>query len=140
MGRSVVTGISENQYELMKWYFVEVDDDTGFDAAAEVIARAVANMKPGTRAGGGLQLVPAERRDLLEDLAKVMDTERVKLADLPALLRDLAPSHPPYRSLTGVQLGALLKRAKVRTVTKANVTRLDPADLRDAIYSRDEED
>jgi S-DNA-T family DNA segregation ATPase FtsK/SpoIIIE len=105
-----------------------------------VIARALANLAPGTQVGGALRRIPAETRDLLEDLAKVMDTERVRLADLPALLRDLAPSHPPYRSLTGVQLGALLKRLHVRTVTKSNVTRLDPADLRDAIYSRDEEE
>jgi S-DNA-T family DNA segregation ATPase FtsK/SpoIIIE len=139
-GTSVITGVSDGQFELLRWYFVEVDDDTGFDAATEVIARALANLAPGTQVGGALRRVPAETRDLLEDLAKVMDTERVRLADLPALLRDLAPSHPPYRSLTGVQLGALLKRLHVRTVTKSNVTRLDPADLRDAIYSRDEEE
>lgn len=139
-GTSVITGVSDGQFELLRWYFVEVDDDTGFDAAAEVIARAVAGMKPGTRAGATLSLVAAEKRDLLEDLAEVVTgTERVRLADLPALLRDLAPSYRPYQSLTGVQLAALLKRQGVRTVTKANVTRLDPADLKDAIYSREEE-
>lgn len=138
-GTSLITGVSESQFELMRWYFVEVDDDTGFDAAAEVIARSVANLRPGTRAGGALRLIPAEQRDLLDDLAEVVTgTERVRLADLPALLRDLAPAYRPYESLTGVQLGVLLKHAKVRTVTKANVTRLDPADLKDAIYSREE--
>jgi hypothetical protein len=34
--------------------------------------------------------------------------ERVKLADLPALLRKLAPDWPPYRSRTGVDLRDLL--------------------------------
>ena len=34
-GTSLVTGVSDAQFELLRWYFVEVDDDTGFDAAAE---------------------------------------------------------------------------------------------------------
>ena len=41
-GTSLITGVSDAQFELMKWHFVEVDDDTGFDAAADVIDRAVA--------------------------------------------------------------------------------------------------
>ena len=47
-GTSLITGVSEAQFELLRWYFVEVDDDTGFDAAADVIARAVAAAAPGT--------------------------------------------------------------------------------------------
>ena len=40
-GTSLITGVSEAQFELLRWFFVEVDDDTGYDAAADVIARAV---------------------------------------------------------------------------------------------------
>jgi S-DNA-T family DNA segregation ATPase FtsK/SpoIIIE len=136
-GTSVITGVSDSQFELLRWYFVAVDDDTGFDAAAEVIARAVRQAAPGTPVGSGAR--PAiETRDLLEDLGEAMGDERVRLADLPALLRDLAPTWGPYRSLTGVRLKELLDEQGVRVVTKANVSRLDPADLRQAIASRDE--
>jgi S-DNA-T family DNA segregation ATPase FtsK/SpoIIIE len=136
-GTSLITGVSEAQFELLRWYFVEVNDDTGFDAAAEVIARAVAQAAPGTPAGATVAAI--EARDLLGDLASVLGTERVRLADLPALLRGLAPGWGPYLSLTGVQLRDQLGAAGVRVVTKANVPRLDPADLRQALAARDEE-
>ena len=136
-GTSVIAGVSDAQFELLRWYFVEVNDDTGYDAAAEVIARAVAQMAPGTRAGASAR--PAiEARDLLEDLDEAMGDERVRLADLPALLRDLAPTWGPYRSLTGVRLKELLDAEGVRVVTKANVPRLDPADLRHALAGRND--
>jgi S-DNA-T family DNA segregation ATPase FtsK/SpoIIIE len=138
VGRSLITGVSDAQFEILKWYYVEVDDDTGYDAAAEVIARAVAQVAPGTPVGGGRPVPAIEARDLLEDLAGVLDTERVKLADLPALLRDLAPTWGPYRALTGIRLKDLLAAQGVRVVTKANISRLDPADLRDALAGRDE--
>ena len=46
-GTSLITGVSDAQFELLRWYFVEVDDDTGFDAAADVIARAVGQGRAG---------------------------------------------------------------------------------------------
>jgi DNA segregation ATPase FtsK/SpoIIIE, S-DNA-T family len=137
-GTSLVTGVSDAQFELLRWYFVEVNDDTGYDAAAEAIARAVAQVAPGTPVQGGRPVPAIEARDLLGDLDEVLDTERVKLADLPALLRDLAPTWGPYRSLTGIRLRELLAAKGVRVVTKANISRLDPADLRDALPGRDE--
>ena len=91
-GTSVITGVSEAQFELMRWYFVEVDDDTGYDAAADVIARAVANVAPGTAVEGGAPVPAIESRDLLDDLGQVLGDDRVKLADVPALLRDHAPA------------------------------------------------
>ena len=77
--RSLVTGVSEAQFELLKWYFVEVDDDTGFDAAADVIARAVARVAPGTPVGASAAAA-IEARDLLEDLDEVLGDGRVRLA------------------------------------------------------------
>jgi S-DNA-T family DNA segregation ATPase FtsK/SpoIIIE len=32
-GTSVITGVSDGQFELLRWYFVEVDDDTGFESS-----------------------------------------------------------------------------------------------------------
>lgn len=138
-GTSLITGVSENQYELLKWYFVEVNDDTGFDAAADVIARAVANLAPGTPAGGAVreQAEPVER-DLLDDLDEVLGHERVRLADMPALLRDLAPEWRPYESLTGTQLRAVLADEGVRVTNSGNVLRLDPQDLRQVLAGRED--
>ena len=90
-GTSIITGVSEAQFELLRWYFVEVDDDTGFDAAAEVIARAMADVAPGTLTAGTVPAPAIERRDLLDDLDQVLGDDRVRLADVPALLRNLAP-------------------------------------------------
>jgi S-DNA-T family DNA segregation ATPase FtsK/SpoIIIE len=135
-GTALVTGVSDAQFELLRWYFVEVDDDTGFDAAAEVIARAVGQVAPGTPVEGGRPVPAIEARDLLGDLAEVLGLERVKLRDLVGLLRKLAPAWTPYAKLTAAQLRKQLTDAGVRTVNSSNTYWLDPADLRRAISNR----
>jgi len=140
VGTSLVTGVSEAQFELLKWHFVEVDDDTGYDAAAEAITRAVAAAAPGTPVQGGRPVPAIEARDLLDDLDEVLDTERVKLRDVVGLLRVLAPAWPPYVKLTAAQLRKLLADEGVRVVTTGNIPRLDPADLRQVIAERSTED
>ena len=77
-----------------------------------------------------------EARDLLADLDEVLGEDRVRLADLPALLRDLAPTWGPYRTLTGMELFEQLQDAGVRTTNTKNVLRLDPADLRRVLAGR----
>jgi S-DNA-T family DNA segregation ATPase FtsK/SpoIIIE len=129
----VITGVSDAQFELMRWYFVEVNDDTGYDAAADVIARCMANVAPGTPVAGSSPQRAIEVRDLLDDLAEVAGPDRIRLADLPARLRKLAPSYGLYRGLTGVQLRDLLDELDVRTTNPKNVPTLDPADLRRAL-------
>ena len=130
--------MSDAQFELLRWFFVEVDDDTGYDAAAEVIARAMANIAPGTPTSATVSAPAIERRDLLDDLDQVLGTERVRLADVPALLRDLAPTWGPYRTLTGTQLRSLLDDEGVKTGRTGNVWRLDPADVRRVLAQRDD--
>ena len=134
-GTSVITGVSDAQFELLRWYFIEVDDDTGFDAAAEVIARAVAQAAPGVRAGAA---APAaiETRDLLADLGEVLGDTRAKLPDLAVRLRELAPGWGPYQKLTGVRLKELLSDEDVRVLTTDGYLHLDPADLRAALAQR----
>jgi len=136
VGRSLITGVSDAQFEIMKWYYVEVDDDTGYDAAADVIARAVASLAPGTLAGGSSPVPAIEARDLLEDLDDVTGDERVKLRDAVGLLRGLAPAWPPYRQMTAKQLGADLAAEGVRTVNSSGTPYLDPADLRHVLEDR----
>ena len=102
---------------------------TADSTPADVIARAAAAAAPGTLAS---PVMPAalEPRDLLADLAQVACAERVRLADLPARLRELAPSHRECRALTGTALRALLEDEGIRVTNAGNVPRLNPADLR----------
>jgi S-DNA-T family DNA segregation ATPase FtsK/SpoIIIE len=76
-------------------------------------------------------------RNLLADLDEVLGDlpagERVRLADLPALLRDLAPDHKPYEPITGTDIKDRLDSYEIKTTNTHNVPRLDPADLRDGI-------
>ncbi len=137
-GTSVITGVSDAQFELLKWYFVEVDDDAGYDAAADVIARAVAKAAPGTPIAGSTAVPAIETRDLLADLDDVTGDDKVKLADLPARLRKHAPGWTAYRTLNGATLRELLVDEDVRVTRTGNVYRLDPADLRAAIARRSE--
>ena len=75
-GTSLITGVSDAQFELLRWYFVEIDDDTGYDAAADVIARAVAKVAPGMAVEGGAPVPAIEARDLLDDLDQVAGDDR----------------------------------------------------------------
>jgi S-DNA-T family DNA segregation ATPase FtsK/SpoIIIE len=131
VGRSVTTGVSDAQFELLKWHYIFSDDDTGQDDAAEVIARAMKGLAPGTAIGAGAPLPAIEQRDLLADVAEVTrdDPGRVNVAELPPRLRKLAPSWSAYRQLTGVQLRQLLEVEGVRVYTTGGTLRVDPASL-----------
>ncbi len=135
-GTALVTGVSEAQFELLRWYFVEVDDDTGYDAAAEVIARAAGQVAPGTPVAGGRPVPATEARDLLGDLDQVLGAERAKLRDVVGLLRGLAPAWTRYQNLTAAQLRKDLTAEGVRVVNSSGTPYLDPLDLRWAIAER----
>jgi DNA segregation ATPase FtsK/SpoIIIE, S-DNA-T family len=135
-GTALVTGVSEAQFELLKWYFVEVDDDTGYDAAAGVIARAVTGAAAGTPLGAGAQHAPIKARDLLGDLDGVLGDDRVKVRDAVGLLRRAAPAWAPYKRLTAKQLAADLAAEGVRTVNSSGTPWLDPYDLRRVLAER----
>ena len=139
-GTSLVTGVSEAQFELLRWYFVEVNDDTGFDAAAEVIARAAGQAAPGTPVEGGRPVPAIEARDLLADLAEVLGEERVKLRDVVGLLRGLAPAWTRYQNMTAAQLRKDLAAEDVRVVNSSGTPWIEPADLRRVLAGRAAED
>ena len=135
-GTAVVKGFSGERSEVVQVYFIDVARDN--DQVTPVIDRALAEIARIGRGMPGMErgLLAIEVRDLLDDLDAVLGTERVRLADVPALLRDLAPTWGPYRTLTGVQLRDLLDAAGVRTTNVGNVLRLDPADLRRVLAGR----
>jgi S-DNA-T family DNA segregation ATPase FtsK/SpoIIIE len=112
-----------------------VVDDTGYDAAAEVIERSMVSLP--NRSTDVAVIPPAESRDLLDDLDTVLGVERINVADVPALLRELAPSWAPYRKLTGVMLRKILAKDHGITIPRAhNTWPLDPADVRRRITER----
>jgi S-DNA-T family DNA segregation ATPase FtsK/SpoIIIE len=114
VGTSILTGATPERFEIVKWYYIEVDDDTGFDAAANIITRAMTNLHPAvTRSSNGGMDGAVDTpitRDLLDDLHWVLGTDKIGTADIPALLRDLAPDWAPYQRLTGIALRVILHR------------------------------
>jgi hypothetical protein len=85
----------------------------------------------------GLGTGPQRPRDLLDDLNAVLGRERIPVADVPALLRGLAPHWGPYRSLTGVQLRTVLRDDHgIRVPSTGNTWPLDPATVRACIAER----
>ena len=79
-------------------------------------------------------------RDLLADLAEVLGAEPVRAADIPALLRDLAPEYKPYASITGVQVREQLAEHGYKAPSTGNRYPVDPAEVRKALALRPIED
>ena len=125
--------------------YIEADDDTAFDAAADIIARALANIHPavaGPVVGGQGEPAPVVR-DLLDDIAAVLDVnqwgaEKVPAADIPARLRSLAPDWGalPVDQRDGDP--ALLDAEHgVKVATTGRGYPVDLGAIRDAITRRD---
>jgi DNA segregation ATPase FtsK/SpoIIIE, S-DNA-T family len=136
-GTALAKGLSGERSEVVQVYFLDVTKDN--DQVTPIIERSLAEIGRRGRGvpGTGRDRTPIEMRDLLADLDQVLGDERVRLADLPALLRDLAPGWADYRSMTAVRLRELLDDAGVRVTNTGNVLRLDPADLRRVLTQRE---
>ena len=74
VGTSIVTGATAERFEIVKWFYIEADDDTGYDAAADVIARAMTNLHHvvPTSHHGEISGTADDARDLLDDLDQVL--------------------------------------------------------------------
>jgi DNA segregation ATPase FtsK/SpoIIIE, S-DNA-T family len=147
VGTSILTGATAERFEIVKWFYIEADDDTGYDAAADIIARAMANLHPTivnpTVSGQDNPANDVVTRDLLDDIAVVLDASRwdapkVPAADIPARLRNLAPDWAPYRTINGPQIRHYLEAEHgLKVPTTARKYPVDPAAIRDAIARRD---
>lgn len=137
-GTMVATGMTDELFEIVRTYFVEVDDDRGWDQAAEVIERAMAQLKPGTRIDGTRPAAELETaRDLLDDVAQVLGEEdKAKATDVAAWVRQLAPDYRPYAGLNGEKLAAQLAELGVK-VTKVGVLMVYTERVRKALAGRD---
>lgn len=141
-GTALVKGFSGQRSEVVQVYFVSVDKTSGQgDQVTPIINRALAEIARRGRAvpGTDTERLTAESRDLLDDLEAVLkdDAGRVRLSDLPARLRDLAPSWGFYRNLTATALRERLSSEGVRVTNTGNVPQLSPADLRQALTERE---
>lgn len=136
VGRSVTTGVSDAQFELLKWHYIFSDDDTGADDATGVIARAMSLVDPRTPVAGNSPMAAIVVRDLLDDLDGAIGLERVKVRDAVGLLRKVDGMYPRYRQMTATQLREALLGEGVKTVNASGTHYLDPADLRRALNER----
>jgi S-DNA-T family DNA segregation ATPase FtsK/SpoIIIE len=114
VGTSILTGATAERFEIVKWFHLEADNDTGYDAAADIIARAMANLHPrhrlpGQRRRAATSGTGSARRH--RDRARRRPVGRAEGArrDIPARLRSLAPDWTPYRSITGLDLRRYLQ-------------------------------
>jgi S-DNA-T family DNA segregation ATPase FtsK/SpoIIIE len=140
-GTALVKGFSGERSEMVQVYFLNVAK--GHDQVTPIIRRALAEIERRGRAvpGTDRERPAIESRDLLADLGAVLEAteggERVRLSDLPALLRDHAPRWTPYKAITAAAIRDALEAAGVRWTNTGNVPRLDPADLRAVLADRE---
>ena len=141
VGTSILTGATAERFEIVSGT-LEVDDDTGFDAATDIIARAMTNLHPAVTDPVDADAA-APARDLLDDIAAVLDADqwdasKVPAADIPARLRTLAPDWAPYRTINGLQIRRYLEAEHgVKVPTTGRRYPVDPAAIREAIARRD---
>lgn len=139
-GTMMTTGITDEQFELLRTYFIEVDDDRGWDAAEDVIRRAMEIVDPATPVQGSRpqRVVGSEEsRDLLADVADVLRGEaKVKTVDVAARLRELAPGYRPYKGLDGTRVKELLGDAGVRVTMSDGYPVVRPERVAEAIAKR----
>jgi S-DNA-T family DNA segregation ATPase FtsK/SpoIIIE len=136
-GTAIVKGFSAAKYETLQWYFL--DGAEGNDQITPIIDRALAAIaKRNLPAPSEARRPEIETRDLLADLDEVLDTDPVAIADVPALLKRLAPTWTPYQSLTGKALREILAAEHgIKVPSTGNRYPLDPATVRDAIVLRE---
>ncbi len=133
-GTCLATGCTDEVFEVLKTFFIEVDDDAGWDAAKDVIARALAEAGPVVQVELSVA-GPAVERDHLADLHAALRGE-VRVTTRVALGR-LAEIDKSYETWTFHDLSGLLEDhgAKVRKYNGDSV--VSRADVEAAITDRD---
>ncbi|GAA4613030.1 hypothetical protein [Saccharopolyspora hordei] len=137
-GTCVVTGISEELFEMLRTYYIEVDDDRGWDAATDVIARAMHAVDPRTPVNGDRPTAEPEQRDLLADLDTVLGAEPVSAAKAAkALVAQYGSAyHRDGKPLTGTQLVDELAERGVTVPSTGNKYPVDPVTVRNKLAAQ----
>jgi len=133
-GVCLAKGITGERSDLIQVHFISITRDR--DEITPLIGRAL------DAANASVLQAPErlEKRDLLEDLDEVLGTEATRIADVPHLLRRLAPTWPAYTKLTGTALVKLLAGHGIKVPSTGNTWPLDPATVRRALAERSEND
>jgi S-DNA-T family DNA segregation ATPase FtsK/SpoIIIE len=133
-GTMLATGVSDELFEIVRTFFIEVNDDTGWDAAADIIDRAMTNLAAGTPTAGDRPVAPVDTsRDLLDDLDEVLATESVPAGQVIGALRTLVPTWRHYKALTVPKLVAELAALGVKVPSTDRKYPIDPVTVRAAM-------
>jgi S-DNA-T family DNA segregation ATPase FtsK/SpoIIIE len=136
-GTMVATGVSDELFEIVRTFFIEVNDDTGWDAAADIIDRAMSQLAWGTAVSGDRPAPQLEAaRDLLDDLDQVLDADPVPAGEVIGALRTLAPTWRPYKDLTVPKLVAALTEYGIKVPSTKNKYPVDPITVRQVMARR----
>jgi DNA segregation ATPase FtsK/SpoIIIE, S-DNA-T family len=136
-GTAIVKGFTGERSEIVQWYYLDVSK--GNDQVTPIIKRSLDAIAKLGKPAPDSRPVEIETRDLLADLDEVLGDESVAVANVPALLKRLAPSWTPYQSLTGKALRELLDAEHgIKVPSTGNRYPIDPATVRDAIVRREQ--
>ncbi|HMH76862.1 MAG TPA: hypothetical protein VK547_09580 [Candidatus Udaeobacter sp.] len=140
VGTAVCKGVTGERSDIIQFCFISVSRNN--DQITPLIRRSLDEIRrvgrqlPGTGSAGRPAFV-VEVRDLLDDLGGVLGRDPVPIADVPALLRDLAPGWAPYSALKGTTLRErLAEDYGIKVPSTGNRWPLDPAAVREAIARR----
>ena len=140
IGTALVKGFSGQRSEMVQAYFLSVDNK--HDQVTPIIKRSLEaierrGIKPPN--SDTPELVTAAR-DLLEDLDEVLNDQTIPAADIPPMLRHLAPDWFPYRGMSGKKLVIELAKRGVKVPSTGNRWPVDPVAIRRALATRSTED
>ncbi|WP_020388980.1 cell division protein FtsK [Kribbella catacumbae] len=137
-GTAVVKGFNGERSEILQWYYLDVSK--GNDQVTPIIKRSLEAIAKLGKPAPDSRPVEIVTRDLLADLDEVLGDDPVNVANVPALLKRLAPSWPPYQSLTGKALRELLEAEHgIKVPSTGNRYPIDPATVRSAIVRRQQD-
>lgn len=131
-GTSILTGATSERFEIVRWYYIDCDSDSGWDAAADVIARVgAADARPvearPERAG----------RDHLADICECMRGEkRVLTREMLVRLAELDSSY--YRGWTFQRLAAALADHELEAGKSDGVMVIRAEDVHRALTAGDD--
>jgi S-DNA-T family DNA segregation ATPase FtsK/SpoIIIE len=138
-GTMVATGASEELFDIVRTFFIKVDDDAGWDQAAEIIERAMAQLDPRTPTRGSRPApAPAPARDPLADIAAVLvGHKRLRTQEVLSLLA--AKDRAAYGSWTFTDLADALPDAAKPYKTGGQM-QVSAARVAEALADRDTPD
>jgi S-DNA-T family DNA segregation ATPase FtsK/SpoIIIE len=137
-GTSIVKGFTGERSEILQWHNLNVSK--GNDQVTPLIKRSLEAIAKRGKTVPNSRPIQIETRDLLADLDEVLGDDPVAVANVPALLKRLAPTWTPYQSLTGKALRELLDAEHgIKVPSTGNRYPIDPVTVRNAIVRREQD-